>query len=95
MILNIDAVISKALRGRILDYLYSIYPKAISEDKIVKLFIGYYKQDEIIRALFYLADRGYIKVIHDKPTFEYQITSKGIDVLHGDIDDKGVFTRGL
>jgi hypothetical protein len=90
MILNIDAVISKTLRGRILDYLYSIYPKAISEDKIVKLFIGYYRQDEIIRALFYLCDRGYIKVIHDKPTFEYQITSKGIDVLYGDIEDKGV-----
>jgi hypothetical protein len=90
MVLNIssDGMISKSLRGQILDYLYSISPKAISEDKIVKLFIGHYKQDEIIRALFYLCDRGYIKVIHDKTIFEYQITSKGIDVLYGDIEDK-------
>jgi len=93
MMLNIP---SKGLRGMILDYLYSISPKAIDEDKIVKLFIGYYKQEEIIRALFYLADKGYIRVIHDKPKFfEYQITAKGIDVLHGDIEDKGVIIKGL
>jgi predicted transcriptional regulator len=92
--IRVEAVISKALRGEILDCLYSIYPKTINEDKIVKLFIGYYKQEEIIRALFYLADKGYIRVIHDKQN-EYQITPKGIDLLYGDIEDKGVFTKGL
>jgi predicted transcriptional regulator len=90
----VEAVISKALRGMILEYLYSIYPKTINEDKIVKLFIGYYKRDEIIKALFYLVGKEYIRLIHDKQN-EYQITAKGIDLLYGDIEDKGVFTKGL
>jgi hypothetical protein len=92
MILNIPL---KGLRGMILDYLYSIYPKAVNENIIIKLFIGFYKQEEIIRALFYLADKGYIRVIHNNPVFEYQITAKGIDLLHGDIEDKGVIIKGL
>ncbi|MBX0311162.1 MAG: hypothetical protein JHC31_05210 [Sulfurihydrogenibium sp.] len=93
--IQVEAVKSKVLRGMILDYLYFISPKAVNENIIIKLFIGFYKQEEIIRALFYLADKGYIRVIHDKPKFEYQITAKGIDLLFGDIEDKGVFTERL
>jgi hypothetical protein len=97
MKLNIsgEVIISKALRGEILEYLYFICPKAINENIIIKLFIGHYKQEEIIRALFYLTDKGYIRAIHDKQKFKYQITAKGIDLLYGDIEDKGVFTKGL
>lgn len=83
------------LRGIILNYLYSISPKTIEEDKIVKSFIEHYRQDTIIRALFYLADKGYIRIIHSDNGVEYQITAKGIDVLYGDIEDKGVFIRRL
>jgi hypothetical protein len=79
----------------ILDFLYSVYPKAIDENVIIKLFVGRYKQDEIIRTLFYMADKGYIRVIHNKPIFDYQITPLGIDLLHGIIEDKGVFTKGF
>jgi hypothetical protein len=48
--------------------------------------------------LFYLSDKGYIRAIHDKPknfTAKYQITAKGIDLLFGDIGDKGVFIKGV
>jgi predicted transcriptional regulator len=92
--IQVEAVKSKVLRGEILEYLYFICPKAVNENIIIKLFIEYYKQEEIIKALFYLADKGYIKAIHDKPK-KYQITAKGMDLLHGDIEDKGVFTKGL
>ncbi|MBX0311159.1 MAG: hypothetical protein JHC31_05195 [Sulfurihydrogenibium sp.] len=92
--ITVKAIKSKFLRGAILEFLYSISPSATNEDIIITLFIGYYKQEEIIKALFYLSDKGYIRVIHNNPVFEYQITAKGMDLLYRDIEDKGVFIKG-
>jgi predicted transcriptional regulator len=87
----------KVLRGEILDFLYRIYPRNIEEIGIIGVFYQYYRDYEIIKALSYLADKGYVKVeeaLHLSKQFEkkryYSITSEGVDILELTKRDNGI-----
>jgi len=91
------------LRGSILAFLVEVYPERVEELSIVQIKYEYYKHCDIIRALEYLVDRGYLdREEHDHPAKPYdkvkfyRATSHGIDLTEGTTSDKGVFVeRGV
>lgn len=92
-----------ALRGSILQFLVEVYPERVEELSIVQIKYEYYHYSDIIRALEYLADKGYLDKdekdhparIHEKVRL-YRATSQGIDLIEGTTKDAGVCVeRGL
>nr|WP_319473046.1 hypothetical protein [uncultured Sphaerochaeta sp.] len=92
-----------ALRGSILQFLVEVYPERVEELSIVQIKYEYYHYADIIKALEYLADRGYLDKeekdhparLHEKVRL-YRATSQGIDLVEGTTTDAGVCTeRGL
>jgi len=87
----------KALRGEILDFLYRISPRLIDELEIIGVFYQYHKDKDIINALHYLVDRGYVKMLEEPHTHRprekmrfYVITADGIDILDSTKRDNGI-----
>ncbi len=88
---------TKSLRGHILDFLRRIYPREIEELEVIAVFYQYYRDSEIRQALAYLVDKGYVEakkvaIPYDKRRYRtlYKITTKGIDLLEGEIVDDTV-----
>ncbi len=84
----------KALRGKILHLLRKTI-EGLDRDGIVHVFYQYYKLSEIEEALHYLESKGYIQSeeIKLRPRLSYKlyrITAKGIDVLDGSEEEKGI-----
>ncbi len=87
----------KALRGEILDFLHRVSPRPIDELTIISVFYQYYKDKDIINALYYLVDRGYVKMIEEPHMYKprekmrfYVITADGIDILDLTKQDNGI-----
>lgn len=83
-----------ALRGKIL-WLLKRNIHGIDKDGIVHVFYEYYKLSEIEETLHYLEGKGYIQSeeIKLKPYLYYKvyrITPKGIDLLDGIEEDRGI-----
>jgi len=88
---------SLSLRYKILDFLYKVYPEAVEELTIIHVFYEYHTVDDIKKHLNYLVDKGYIeqkeiclRLGTKKTTNIYKITSKGIDLMQGIIQDKAI-----
>jgi len=88
---------TKALRGEILDFLNRVSPRTVDELTIISVFYQYHKDKEIVNALLYLADRGYVRVIEETHPYKarekiklYQITADGIDILDLTKHDDGI-----
>lgn len=85
------------LRGNILDFLKYTYPDKVDERSIVGSLYVYNDYDDIIGALAYLVDKGYIErteVPHPYKSVEkirmYKISPAGIDLLDGTTTDPAV-----
>jgi hypothetical protein len=85
------------LRGKILAFLEHIYPDRADEHTIISVYYQYHKYDDIIQALEYLVDRGYVhrqEYPHPYRINEfvrlYKIMPDGIDVRQGMKIDPGV-----
>ncbi|MEM1589306.1 MAG: hypothetical protein QW175_02665 [Candidatus Bathyarchaeia archaeon] len=83
-----------SLRGKILHLLRRAI-NGLDKDGIVHVFYQYYKLSEIEEALRYLEDKGYIQSedIKISPRLSYKfyrISAKGIDVLDGIVEEKGI-----
>ena len=85
------------LRGSILTFLVEVFPERVEELSIAQIKYEYYEYSDIIRALGYLVDRGYLdreETPHPaRPRQKvrlYRSTSKGIDLIEGTIVDPGV-----
>ena len=92
----------KELRGNILRFLREIYDNTIAHASILESYYQYYKVDDIEDCIAYLVDKGYaVKKELKSPfaSFEvshiYKISTKGIDLLEGTIEDPGIFTKGV
>lgn len=83
-----------SLRGKILHLLRRAI-NGLDKDGIVHVFYQYYKLSEIEEALRYLEDKGYIQSedIKISPRLSYKfyrITARGIDLLDGIVEEKGI-----
>lgn len=82
------------LRGKIL-WLLKQNLSGLDKDGIVHVFYQYYKLQEIEEALHYLEGKGYVQTeeVKLKPHLSYKlyrITPKGIDLLDGIEEDRGI-----
>jgi len=83
-----------SLRGKILHLLRKTI-NGLDKDGIVHVFYQYYKLSEIEEALRYLEDKGYIQAedvkISPRLSYKfYRITARGIDLLDGIVEEKGI-----
>lgn len=86
------------LRGKLLEFLKTMYPDGADKRIIVSTFFEYHKVEDIIISLQYLADKEYIlkkEVPHPYNKAEtvcwFKILPKGIDLLDGNIPaDPGI-----
>ncbi|MFA7108388.1 MAG: hypothetical protein WC162_04520 [Sphaerochaetaceae bacterium] len=85
------------LRGSILTFLVEVFPERVEELSIAQIKYEYYEYSDIIKALNYLVDRGYItkeEIPHPaRPKQKvklYRSTSKGIDLVECTTEDLGV-----
>jgi hypothetical protein len=81
------------LRGKILALLKKVYPEGIDEITVISVLYQYHKSDDILSSLAYLVDKTYVdKKQQPHPFIEqeyvrwYKLTSKGVDLLEGNID---------
>lgn len=88
------------LRGSILMFLVEVYPERVEELSIAQIKYEYYEYSDILKALAYLADRGYVDKDESphpaRPTKKvrmYRATSKGMDVVEGTTTDPGVLVE--
>lgn len=94
---------SPVLRGSILQFLAEVYPERVEELSVAQIKYEYYHYSDILKALEYLVDRGYLDRdeqphparAHEKVRL-YRATSKGIDLVEGTTGDPGVVVdRGV
>lgn len=99
--MKLDAIKKKELRGQILVFLGHVNPYPISRESIYETLYEYWQTEDILQALQYLVDGGYVeeKVIEspfgsafDK-IHNYRITKKGVDLCDLTITDEGVHVR--
>ncbi len=91
----------KELRGNLLQFLYTIYPHPISREAVYETFFEYWETDDILKALQYLVDKGYIEESRLGSPFgsvfarihNYKLTSKGQDLYDQTTEDNGVYVR--
>ena len=89
---------ANALRGKLLEFLKSMYPEGADKRTIVSIFYQYHHVDAIIEALEYLSDKKYLlkkEVAHPYTEKEkicwYKILPEGIDLFDGNItQDPGI-----
>lgn len=88
------------LRGSILMFLVEVYPERVEELSIAQIKYEYYEYSDILKALAYLTDRGYVAREENphpaRPTKKvrmYRATSKGIDLVDGIFIDPGVLVE--
>lgn len=85
------------LRGKLITFLAHIYPEKIEEMSVVGVFYEYHESDDIIKALAYLVDKGFVHLFElphpyrERKTVRlYQISASGIDLADGTVTDPGV-----
>ena len=85
------------IRGKIIEFLHHIYPEGADQRSLVSCFYEYHKYDDIVQALEYLADKGYIsrkEFPHPYKKNErvslYKLTANGMDLYEGTIVDPAV-----
>ncbi len=91
----------KELRGNLLQFLCTIYPHPISRESVYETFFEYWETDDILKALQYLVDKGYLEETRLKSPFgsaferihNYRLTAKGQDLYDQSITDDGIHVR--
>lgn len=99
--MKIDTVKKKELRGQLLLFLEHVNPYQISRESIYETFYEYWQTEDILQALQYLVDSGYIEEKVNPSPFgtafdkihNYRITKKGVDLCDLTITDEGVHVR--
>lgn len=99
----VKAVQMKELRGSILRFLREIYDNSIALASILESYYQYFKVDDIKDCVSYLVEKGYVVEKELKSPFTtsfdvslvYKISTKGIDLLEGTIEDPAVFTKRI
>lgn len=89
-----------ALRGSIVTFLATVYPERVEELSIAQIKYEYYEYQDIMKALQYLVDRGYIERtcerhparVYQKIRF-YRARAEGIDLVQGITVDPGVLVE--
>lgn len=92
-----NTALLKTLRGDILSFIYAVAPTKVKESTITQAYCEYYKYRDILRATYYLADKGLLKKIEmaspiyagRKESF-YQISAEGMSIVEGTASDSGV-----
>ena len=85
------------LRGKILNFLFDIYPRDIEEISIMGVFYEYHKKNDIAQCLEYLVGKEYISREERPHPYKaqqkirlYKITPEGVDLHDGLRSDPGV-----
>lgn len=99
--MKLDAVKKKELRGQILLFLEHINPYPISRDSIYESLYEYWQTEDILQALQYLIDSGYVEEKAIPSPFgkafdklhTYRITKAGVDLCDQTKTDEGVHVR--
>ncbi len=88
---------AKILRGNIIEKLYACYGDdiTVSSLKQVLAYKGYNSDQEIKKAVYYLAGakKEYVKLVYNKENYMDSLiclTPTGVNLAEGDIVDKGV-----
>lgn len=99
--MKLEAVKKKELRGQILLFLSNINPYPISRESIFETLYEYWQTEDILQALQYLIDGGYVEEKAVSSPFgssfdkihNYRITKKGVDICDLTILDEGIHVR--
>lgn len=92
-----NLIVLKTLRGDILQFLYAVSPTKAKESSITSAYFEYYEYKDILRAIYYLADKHYIRRIDlpsptnpTKTEAFYEITAEGMSIIDHTETDKGI-----
>jgi len=91
------AIRDNTLRGKILQFLRELFPQGTDSMTVVGIYYEYYRKDDIVDSLEYLASKGYVdkrEVPHPARKLEklstYTINAAGIDLCDGTTSDAGI-----
>lgn len=89
-------VLIKTMRGDILQFLYGIAPSKAKESSITKAYSEYYPYKDLLRAIHYLREAGYIHLEEipnpstDNLESFYVISSEGMCIVERTKTDVGI-----
>lgn len=88
---------NKFLRGKLLGFMYHVYPDGLPEEVIIQSYYEYHHPDELIVSLEYLTDKGYAQKKETQHPYKqgevvrwYKVLPKGIDLVEGVFFDETI-----